>query len=363
MANSTNFKKLLSKEMSRKDFLSFIFVLFISSFGIYEVIHKLLSDATGPYATADPATGTLTTGASATGGSTVQFGTTSSASPLPTAPSSIAGITVPTTIVFDDEFEATTLDTTKWLPGWYKDNLNGGGAFGSTNTLVESNIALGANGLELTLSGSPSAGIVGCISSAPWSNQGPWTPNATLGITNPIDDFTGFSISPAGGGVGGTNPGASGPVYIEIEATDPSGGGGMANWLALWTYANADTAPANSNLEIDLLETGGVANSTVHYIGYPSDPTDPAYYQRVSVPAGTPPATGGVPHKWGVLWTTSFVAFVHDGVAQTPFYFSAAGVGTLSQPPQAIVLVNTYGGLAPVFPATATVRYARVWQD
>jgi hypothetical protein len=365
-------KNLMKKEMTRKDFLGVTALALISLFGVAGVLSELISKAESPYASSNAATGTLTgtakvvANSTAATGSAVEFEAPVVTSYLPNAPASIAGVTVPTNLVFHDEFDADTLDTTKWLPGWYADNANGGGAFGSTNTLRETNIALGAGGLELTLSGNTGAGVVGCVSSQPWANSGPWTPDATLGITNPITNFTGFSVGPSGGGVGGTNPGASGPVYIEWEATDPPGGGGCANWFALWCPTSTGTDVNNSLLEIDVLETGGVANSTVHYVTY-NESIDPGTYQRQSVSPGTSPATGGVSHTWGVLYTTAFVAFVLDGVVQqnsggTPFYFSTAGVGTIATPPVALVMVNTYGGLAPVFPSTATVRYARVWQ-
>jgi hypothetical protein len=370
--DKTKLQKILKKEMTRKDFLSLTALSIISAVGIGGVLAEIASHAEGPYSSVYPELGTLAGGAAVTPNTSaldsedIQFGSSSTGTLAPHAPATIAGVTVPTTLVFHDEFSSSTLDTTKWLPGYYYDGVNGGGAFGSSNTLKETNVALGANGLELTLSGSESAGIVGCVCSLPWANGGPWTPNATLGITNPITDFKGFSIGPSGGGVGGSNPGAAGPVYIEWQATDPSGGGGLANWFALWLITNLSDDPNNSVLEIDVLESGGVANSTVHYVNYGT--SDPADYQRQSISPGTSPATGGVAHTWGVLYTTEFVAFVLDGVVQQgnngqPFYFSAAGEGALNTPPVALVMCNTYGGLAPVFPSTAYVRYARVFQD
>lgn len=297
----------------------------------------------------------------------VLYNITSSSSPVPNAPTTIAGVTVPTTLVFDEEFNQPHLNITKWAPGVYYDNNNGGGAFGWTNTLRQSGLSINANGLNLLFSGTPSAGNACAVSTCPWTSGGPWTAQPSLGIpAGSLPGFVGFTISPSGGGVGGLNPGASGPVYIEYGATGAAGGGGIANWFQLWMVVNFGiTLPSNPVIEIDGLESGGVANSTLHYLNY-NTPNDPGNYQRNSCPAGVSPATP-VFHTWGILWTTTFVAFVLDRIVNpnsggNPFYYLAAGVGAMNTPPQGLILAHTYGGLALSSPATATVRYVRVFQ-
>jgi hypothetical protein len=59
MPNS-NFQKLLKKEMTRKDFLSFTAIALISLIGVAGVLSELISHAETPYASSDAAAGKLT---------------------------------------------------------------------------------------------------------------------------------------------------------------------------------------------------------------------------------------------------------------------------------------------------------------
>jgi hypothetical protein len=135
MSSSTKLKKLIYKEMSRKDFLSFVFILVVSAFGIYAVLDKLLSGATGPYLSDDASKGTLGGTASlvanstAAGGESVLFGasTTSSSNPsgiaMPVGSLTTAGGSW--TQVMADDFLGTKLDSTNW-DAPYNDSHPGG---------------------------------------------------------------------------------------------------------------------------------------------------------------------------------------------------------------------------------------------
>jgi hypothetical protein len=77
---SKRLEHLLQKEMTRKDFLNLSFLVLISSFGVYGVVTKLLSDASSPYSSTDAANGTLNNGAtlvkdSSSGDEVVKFET------------------------------------------------------------------------------------------------------------------------------------------------------------------------------------------------------------------------------------------------------------------------------------------------
>jgi hypothetical protein len=76
--------KFFKNEITRKEFLKLIGIIFITLFGITAVIEEILSHAASPYASEEAESGTLSSGATkvtnsgTSGGSAVQFGTTAS---------------------------------------------------------------------------------------------------------------------------------------------------------------------------------------------------------------------------------------------------------------------------------------------
>jgi hypothetical protein len=347
---SSRLQKLFETKVTRKGFIKGSFLLFVSSFAIYGVIEQLLSNAATPSGSTEADSGSKTGAATVVANTAtpddkaVEFGTaggtTTASSLLPIVPSSLAG--VPTTLVFHDEFDTGVLDTTRWVPGWYWDaNVS------NDTTMYESNVSVGDNGLALLMNSQSSGGMV---NSQPWANG--FGVNGHPGT--PIDNFEGFTISPFGADSGygtGTSPG-SGPVYVEFKALDPaSSDGGMANWMALWLAGQED--PTNG--EIDVVETGEIAKYTIHY-GAGGDTNQPGTYAT-----GDVSMKGGAWHTFGVLWTTTSVTFVYDGA------IVAAQVGSFQQSsglegPMGILMENSYGGVAEVFPSTIYIRYVRVWQ-
>ena len=99
--------------------------------------------------------------------------------------------------------------------------------------------------------------------------------------------------------------------------------------------------------EIDVMEGGG--GSAAYHIHFGDQDGEGADGpgQEVNTSGGT--------HTFGVLWTTTSVTFVYDGV----------DVGTIDEAldsPMYIVMENSYSSADPtVFPTTMDVRYVRVW--
>ncbi len=228
--------------------------------------------------------------------------TTPSAGTVPEAP---ASLNAPTTKIFDDEFSTGSLNTAVWAPDWF--------ANGSTqnNTVMDaSNVSVGANGLNLTLNANGTGALVS-------SN-----PNGGAG--------TGFQVAPSAGH----------PVYVEYTATLPASGSQIANWPGLWL--TGQTWPNTG--EIDVMEGFGTSQYHIEY--GPSS-------SQVSNPGGIGGTTAGT-HTYGVLWTTTGVTFVYDGVVVGSETAALSG-------PMYLVMENSLG--SPSVPAaTVTVRDVRVWQ-
>jgi hypothetical protein len=210
-------------------------------------------------------------------------------------------------MVFDDEFNTGSLNTSVWSPDWF-----GSGTVSNGTNMLSSDVSVGANGLALQLNSPQSGGLVS---------------------TNPEDDqpgHTGFQIAPT----------PTQPVFVEFKATLPATASGtVANWPALWLVGQS---PWPENGEIDLMEGGyGYTAYHVHY------GTGSAQGATVNDLSGT--------HTYGVLWTTTGITFFYDGV----------DVGTVNvalDSPMFIVMENSYSSVDPtVFPATMYVRYVRVW--
>jgi hypothetical protein len=226
---------------------------------------------------------------------------------VPKAP---ASLNAPTTLVFDDEFNTGSLNQSVWSPDWF------GNGQTSNNTVMESsNVSVGANGLALTLQSNGTGGLVS---------------------TNPKDGqagHTGFQIAPTPGH----------PVYVEYNATLPTVGSQIANWPALWL--TGQSWPMTG--EIDVME--GFGNAQWHGItgSSPSNLTNPGGAGALAAPLAGP-------HTFGVLWSTTGVTFVYDGVVVGSANIVLTG-------PMYLLMENSLGGPSALG-VTMTVRDVRVWQ-
>ena len=226
---------------------------------------------------------------------------------VPNAP---AGVGAPTHLVLDDEFNTGALNESLWSPTWF-----GNGQVSNNTVMEESNVAVGPNGLALTLAGNSTGGIVS---------------------TNPDDGqpgHTGFQIAPTPGH----------PVYVEYKATLPTTGGQIANWPALWL--TGQNWPMTG--EIDVME--GFGNAEWHGItgSSPSNLTNPGGAGALAAPLAGP-------HTFGVLWSTTGVTFVYDGVIVGSANITLTG-------PMYLLMENSLGAPAPsALPWTcATCGYGR----
>jgi hypothetical protein len=270
----------------------------------------VVTQAAVPTTTTTTSTTTTTTTTPSTPTTTPAPGLIASSNgSLPDAPSSLG---IPTTVVLDDEFDTGTLNTALWSPTWY------GNTQEQNDTVMSaSNVAVDANGLELTAAASSTGAIV---SSNPDDNQ---------------PGHTGFQIAPT--------PGS--PVYVEFRADLPAASNGeVANWPALWLVGQS---PWPENGEIDVME--GLEGSAAFHLHFGD-----ADGEGADGPGSFVNTSPGV-HTYGALWTTTSVTFVYDGVV----------VGTLDDSltsPMHLVMENSIGSSLVTLPSTMTVRYVKVWQ-
>lgn len=219
------------------------------------------------------------------------------------------------TLVFDDEFTGTTLDTAKWQPGWF-------GASGITP---------GVN------SGSPRNNSAYVTVSGGYLNLKLDASFGSLVTTNPGNSgtATGFQIS---------YPAA---FEARINVPGPFGGVLVPNWVAWWTDGQA--WPGNG--EIDILESLGTPDwNTAHVHDNHTDGSGgagaPGITHNLSPPSGW--------HTFGANWTAGQVVFYYDG----------ASIGALATDgftgPHYMILVNTFNGSLDT-PTTMQVDWVRVW--
>ncbi len=225
------------------------------------------------------------------------------------APASLAA---PTRLIFDDEFNTGSLDTQLWSPDWF-----GSGNVQNKTVMNSSNVSVGANGLNLTLNGNGTGAIV---SSNPSDGQ---------------SGHSGFQVAPS--------PGR--PVYVQYTATLPSAGGQIANWPGLWL--TGQTWPVTG--EIDVMEGFGTSQYHIEYGPAGSTFGNAGFFN----PGGVGGTTAGT-HTYGVLWTTTGVTFVYDGVIVGSETAALSG-------PMYLVMENAMGS-PEALGVTMTVRDVRVWQ-
>ena len=264
--------------------------------------------ATGTTGTTGTSGSTASTGTTGGGGSTGSTGTTgvTGATGGPPGPASSWQ-----PMVFDDEFNGGSLDTSKWSTGWFGSGITAPITAGELQCYDPAQVSEGGGELDINLIAQPE--ICG----------GKTRPYASAMITT--NGHFSFTYG-----------------YAEVRAWLP-GNGQIADWPAFW--ADGQVWPQDG--ELDVLEgLGGYACWHFHNPLGAFGSCDPGSY------------TGGW-HTFGADWEPGTVTYYYDG---NP-------VGTLATAitgaPMYLILdlaADTINSGPIQAPATMRVDYVRVWQ-
>lgn len=273
--------------------------------------------STSPSATsASSASSTTSTPAPTTASSTTPATTSSPSSTSPSVTATTSAAPVPTGVggtwklVFNDGFDTSSLDTTKWSTGWL------------------------------------ASGITKPVDSAERDCYDP----AQVSVSGGTLRLTAIQKTEACGGT--TEPYASGLVnsngkfqfgYGALEARvylPAAPDGTIANWPAFWS--DGQSWPTDG--ENDVME--GLGGEACYHFHSPSGGPG-------SCASGN--YTGW--HTFGADWEPGSVTYYYDGVKVGQI---ASGI---TSAPQFLILNNAVGGSGTtVTPATMQVDYVRVWQ-
>ena len=238
-------------------------------------------------------------------------------------------------LMFDDEFTGTSVDTTKWGKGWQAAS----GISGPVDTLESS----AYNPTHITVSG----GTLQLLLDATSISSGGHTYPNTAGILTSDTDS----------GTGGT-PGFTfnhGAVEARIFVPPQTSGSQVPNWPTFW-MTNPASQQSTNYFEIDMMEgLGGGTAFHVHWFVSSAN--------QGSIGVWVNPQAGW--HTFGCNWVSGQVDFYYDGVL----------VGTLPEPPGFVsapqmfmILLNTISPALPSgvggpnqLPTTAQYDWVRVW--
>lgn len=215
------------------------------------------------------------------------------------------------TVVFDDEFTGSTLDTSKWSTGWFGTGITGPVGASEPAYYDPARVTVSGGNLRINLIDSPQT--VGGVSRRYGTG---------LVSTNGKFEFT----------------------YGALEARmylPPGGDGKPVNWPSFW--ADGHNWPTTG--ELDVMEAiDGVTSSHFH-----SDAGGPGFNVSGSF--------GGW-HTFGAVWASGIVTYFYDGVNVGSITLGITGA------PMYLIL-----GFGPAYtPAntvpntTLLVDYVRVWQ-
>ncbi len=213
--------------------------------------------------------------------------------------------------IFDDEFNGTSLDTSKWSTGWFGSGITAPVNSAELQCYDPAQVSQGGGELDLTLISKP-------------ENCGGQTRPYASGIVTTMGHFS-YTYG-----------------YIEARVWAP-GSTSISDWPAVWT--DGQSWPTDG--EQDVFEgLGGQACWHFH---------DPA-----GAPGGCAPGTftGGW-HTVGADWEPGSVTYYYDGIA-----VGSVTSGVTSAPMAVILNLavdNLYGGPAQA-PATFKIDYVRIWQ-
>lgn len=227
-------------------------------------------------------------------------------------------------VTFDDEFNATSVDTATWEEGWY--------------------LGLGTSGVSQPVNSAE----IACYDSNNVSEAGGYlhlrlahVATTCQGTSHP---YTGALVDTR---LSFSQDGGAFEARVDIPATST---GSAVGWPAWWQVGNGPTWPRTG--EIDTIE--GLEGSTaihLHYVDATGDPQGPG----ISV---NPPQTGW--HTFGEAWnqSTKTVTFYWDGVQRWTHAFDGTD-------PEYLIFTYTMASNsvpAPSSPSSMRVDWVRVWR-
>ena len=238
-------------------------------------------------------------------------------------------------LVFQDEFDGSSLDFTKWRPSW----------FGATNTTVTkpvndlevscydpTQVKVGGGELSLTAIATTQAGCVKKDGGAASYKSG-------LIMSDGRYNFT--------------------YGFVEARMWLPPGTGSAQNWAAFWV--NGKTWPQDG--EIDIMETLGGGAATRWTYHYDSDTGGGTTHSQITAsPQNLVSASGW--HVFGANWQPDKITFYYDGkdVGSVSSGDLQGGAKTASSPHYIIINLGLNGNYPVKVPSTLKVDYVRHWQ-
>lgn len=224
------------------------------------------------------------------------------------------------TLKFDDEFNGTALDTSRWQPGWFGTGITNPVNGLENNCYDSSNVAVSNGALSITAK----AQRVTC----PNGTSHPYT--SGIISSNPVVGIAGYQF-------------AYGVAEARLYLPDPATGR-VNDWPGWWLGNEyIGTYP-----EIDIFEAGGGGTGTYHV------------HMPTGNPGGTIPGNWTGWHTYAINWQPGFVRWYWDGrqvaevtspVPYTPLYLIVS-----------MGIPSTCCGGPIVVPNTILVDYVRVWQ-
>jgi hypothetical protein len=239
------------------------------------------------------------------------------------------------TQMFGDEFNAPSLDTSVWTPGWLSDAAITGPM--TDRCVAKGNVTQANDVLHLKLT----------------------LPNSACGSTTATETGALVESSP-NDGVAGHSGFSYMYGYVEWRAQLPAGNAACPTTSCVAATPQLWSMPSEHDFEIDTAEgNGGTACFNTH--GYNVDPGTVTF--PPVAPAGcataSPLSLVTAFHTYGALWTPDGVAFYYDGQLVGP---GRAGVHSTPHSQFLVMDLINYTGQAMVGEKDLQLDYVRLWQ-
>ena len=253
----------------------------------------------------------------------------SQASAVGAVPAAPAGLPGSWHLAFDDEFNGSSLDTSKWSTGWFGSGITGGILASEPECYDPSHVVQSNGELDLNLTATPES----CDGSTHPYASGMVTTNGKFSFTY---------------------------GYIEVRAWLPATSSGqIADWPGIWT----DGQNWPSTGELDILEGLG-GQACAHWHG----PTANGAGYGANGGTGCPPGTftGGW-HTFAADWEPGIVTWYYDGQNIGCIETSGSTCGNYnttitSNPMYLILALGSDAANTITAPASQRTDYVRVYQ-